>query len=106
MRKITACIFTIIRVFLVIFLCAGTASAQVQVSGKITDAKDGTPLPGITVTVKGTKTATQTSSDGTYRINVPSASSTLVITSSGYSSQEIRPEVLPPMFRWFRTAGS
>jgi len=91
MRKITACIFKTLRVFLILFLCAGAASAQTQVSGKITDAKDGTPLPGITVTLKGTKTATQTSSDGSYKINVPSANSMLIISSSGYTSQEISP---------------
>ena len=95
MRKISACIFTTFRVFLILLLVVGSAYGQSTVSGKVTDAKDGTPLPAVTVTVKGTKTATQTSSDGSFKINVPSASSTLVITSAGFSSQEITPAGSP-----------
>ncbi|GAB3912665.1 SusC/RagA family TonB-linked outer membrane protein [Mucilaginibacter boryungensis] len=42
--------------------------AQNTVSGRVTSAEDNTPLPGVTVKVKGTTTGVQTSVDGTYTI--------------------------------------
>src|SRR4030095_4245523 len=59
------------------------------VSGRVTDSKDGSGVPGVTVTPKGTKTGTQTASDGTFRIPVGSGITTLVFTSIGYTTQEV-----------------
>lgn len=59
------------------------------VTGRVTDSKDGSGVPGVTVTPKGTKTGTQTSSDGTFRISVGSGVTTLVFSSIGYTSQEV-----------------
>lgn len=72
----------------VLLLLSVAAMSQNVVSGKVTDAKDGVPVPGATVTVKGTLTSTQTAADGTFRINAPAAS-TLVFTSVGFGSKEI-----------------
>ncbi|HUR11954.1 MAG TPA: TonB-dependent receptor [Flavitalea sp.] len=67
-----------------------TVNAQNKViSGKITDSKDGSGLPGVSVTVKGSGTGVQTGGDGTFRINVPSDATTLVISSVGFTAQEI-----------------
>ncbi|MBK7884763.1 MAG: SusC/RagA family TonB-linked outer membrane protein [Chitinophagaceae bacterium] len=63
------------------------AFSQNTVTGKVTDAKDGSPVPGVTVTVKGTTTAAQTQSDGTFSLVAP-AGSTLVFTSVGFTTQE------------------
>jgi TonB-linked SusC/RagA family outer membrane protein len=63
------------------------AFSQNTITGKVTDAKDGSPLPGVTVTVKGTTTAAQTQSDGTFSLVAP-AGSTLVFTSVGFTTQE------------------
>jgi len=66
------------------------ASAQEKtVTGKITDAKDGSPVPGATVMVKGSKTGTQTKVDGTFTIKVPNAESVLVISNVGFTGQEV-----------------
>ena len=63
--------------------------AQIQVSGKVTDAS-GTELPGVSVIVKETTTGTVTNADGTFTIpNVPGSRSILVFSFIGYSSQEI-----------------
>src|SRR5687767_3802018 len=59
------------------------------VSGRVTDSKDNSGVPGVTVTPKGTKTGTQTASDGSYRISVGSGVTTLVFTSIGYATQEV-----------------
>ena len=59
------------------------------VTGRVTDSKDNTGVPGVTVTPKGTKTGTQTSADGSYRITVGPGVTTLVFTSIGYATQEV-----------------
>jgi len=63
--------------------------SQSVVTGKVTDSKDGTAVQGVTVTAKGTRTATQTSADGSFSISVPASVKSLVFTSVGFASQEI-----------------
>jgi TonB-dependent starch-binding outer membrane protein SusC len=63
--------------------------AQTVVTGKVTESKNARPLPGVTVTVKGTRTSTQTTSDGTYKISLPANAAVLVFSSVGYASQEV-----------------
>lgn len=63
--------------------------AQIQVSGKVTDAS-GTELPGVSIIVKETTTGTVTNADGTFAIpNVPGRESILVFSFIGYTSQEV-----------------
>jgi len=64
------------------------AFAQDVVSGKVTDSKDGSAIPGVSVTVKGTTRGTQTDINGTYKVNAGSGS-TLVFTFVGYSKKEV-----------------
>src|SRR6187431_2665532 len=59
-----------------------------KVSGKVND-ESGKPVSGATVTVKGTKIATATTTDGTFALNAPSGKSVLVVTSIGFSEMEI-----------------
>lgn len=72
--------------------CVFTLFAQAQtktVTGKVTDAKDGSPLVGASVLVKGSTTGTQTGADGTFKISVPSSARSLTISFSGYSSADV-----------------
>lgn len=59
------------------------------VSGKITSAEDGSPVPGVNILVKGTNTGTTTGIDGTYTLAVPATSNILVISFIGYRTVEI-----------------
>jgi iron complex outermembrane receptor protein len=71
-------------------LFAITTYAQTKtVTGKVTDAKDGSPMVGASVVAKGTKTGTQTSADGSFKLVVPSGTSKLVISSVGFASTEV-----------------
>ncbi|MEO7531832.1 MAG: TonB-dependent receptor plug domain-containing protein, partial [Sediminibacterium sp.] len=75
-----------------LFACLFVISSQAQnktVTGKVTDSKDGSGMAGASVVVKGSKTGTQTGSDGTFKLSVPASASTLVISSIGYGSQEV-----------------
>ncbi|MEZ0183607.1 SusC/RagA family TonB-linked outer membrane protein [Flavobacterium oncorhynchi] len=58
------------------------------IKGKVTDAS-GSPLPGATVLVKGTKTAVLTDFDGNFSIEMPSNSDKLVISYVGMETREI-----------------
>lgn len=65
------------------------AAQTLQVTGSITSAADGRPLPGVTVTVQGTNTATSTDDSGRYQITVPRAGSILVFQQLGMTTQQI-----------------
>lgn len=58
------------------------------VSGKVTD-EFGEPLPGLTVTIKGTTRGTVTNPDGEYRIEVDEESAVLVFSYVGYLVEEV-----------------
>ncbi|MCL2596655.1 MAG: TonB-dependent receptor [Paludibacter sp.] len=59
-----------------------------QISGRVLDNANNDPLPGVSVTQKGTQNATMTDADGNFTISV-SQNATLVITSIGYITQEV-----------------
>lgn len=68
---------------------AATLYAQQRtVTGKVTDASDGSPLPGVSVLVKGTTRGTATSSNGEYSINA-SSDEVIVFSFIGFETQEI-----------------
>lgn len=75
--------------FLFIFLLSGIsiAFAQNAIKGNVYD-KSGTPLPGVTVKVKGTQQGTQTDANGHYSINAAS-DATLEFSYIGYVAQEV-----------------
>lgn len=56
-----------------------------NIEGKVTDLKTGEPLPGVSVTVKGNRTASAvTGADGNYSIETGSDNATLVFSYLGY----------------------
>ena len=60
-----------------------------QVTGKVTDAKNGSPLAGATIKISGTKVITQSESDGTYKLKVPASANMLVVSYVGYADKEV-----------------
>ena len=76
----------------VILLLCVSQSIMAQdrvVTGRVTDSKDNSGVPGVTVTPKGSTTGTQTGPDGSFRISVGSGISILVFSSVGYATQEV-----------------
>jgi iron complex outermembrane receptor protein len=65
-----------------------SAFAQDVVTGKVTDAADGSGIPGVSVAVKGTTRGAQTDANGTYKVNAGS-NATLVFSFVGYASKEV-----------------
>lgn len=71
-------------------LCAFAFGQRQEVSGRITDADDNSPLPGANILVKGTSVGTTTDANGDYTIAVEGENPTLVFSFIGYTSQEIQ----------------
>jgi TonB-linked SusC/RagA family outer membrane protein len=66
-----------------------TILAQVrEISGRVTDADNGEPLPGVAVLIKGTTVGTITNVDGVYTLSVPADAQTLVFTYVGMKTME------------------
>jgi len=63
--------------------------ADITIKGKVLD-REGKPLPGATVIVKGTKRVATADADGNYTIIVSENDPILVFSFTGFSSQEIR----------------
>ncbi|WP_461148337.1 SusC/RagA family TonB-linked outer membrane protein [Spirosoma pulveris] len=72
-------------------LIATNVSAQQerQVTGRVTSAEDGNPLPGVSIVAKGTTRGTQTDADGNYTLSVPVNIGTLVYSFVGVVTQEV-----------------
>jgi TonB-linked SusC/RagA family outer membrane protein len=70
-----------------LILFFSVAAMAQTVTGTVTDAAN-KPLPGVTVTVKGTNRATVTNDAGSFSINA-SGTDVLVLTSVGFATQEI-----------------
>ncbi|CAL1521392.1 SusC/RagA family TonB-linked outer membrane protein [Chitinophaga sp. MM2321] len=80
------------ELLLLLFVCSSVLSAVAQtrtISGKVSDAKDGSALPGVTVVIKGTTKGVFTSGDGTYKVTNIDAGSTLIFSFVGYLNKEV-----------------
>ncbi|MCE4563115.1 SusC/RagA family TonB-linked outer membrane protein [Maribellus sp. CM-23] len=72
-----------------LFFGVSTIFAQTkQISGKVTSAEDGTPIPGVSVVVKGTTNGTTTNFDGEFTFMVPE-NETLVFSFVGMKPKEV-----------------
>lgn len=79
-----------ILLFLFLGVCFGVGQVFAQqgtVSGKVTSADDGTPLPGVSVKVKGSTSGISTDPDGRYTIKA-SSDQILVFSYIGSTSEE------------------
>lgn len=66
----------------------GLAFAQKTITGTVTGA-DGTPLPGVSIVVKGTTVGTLTDISGNYSLSIPSDAKTLLFTFIGMEAKEV-----------------
>ncbi len=59
------------------------------ITGVVTGADDGSPLPGVTVAVKGTTVGTITDANGNFQVNAPQGSEVLIFSFVGLATQEV-----------------
>lgn len=80
--------------FSVVFSICISAQAQEktapkQINGTVISATDDLPLPGVTVTIKGTNSRTATNTNGVYQLKNLKPGDVLIFTYIGFISQEI-----------------
>jgi hypothetical protein len=73
--------------FVALFLITATVLGQTKISGIIVDESN-QPLPGASISEKGTKNGTETNFDGKFTLEAKSKSGVLVISYVGYKSKE------------------
>ncbi len=64
------------------------------VTGLVTDATDGAPLPGVSVQVPGTGSGTVTDLDGRFSLTVPDEVNSLVFSYVGYGVKKLASTVV------------
>jgi len=74
---------TLFYVF-VAFLGIQWITAQTKViTGMVTSAEDGSPLPGVSIVVEGTTLGTVSDADGKYQLEIPEGAKVLVFSFIG-----------------------
>jgi TonB-linked SusC/RagA family outer membrane protein len=73
---------------LLLFIGASLFGQTIRVTGRVSDASDGSTLPGVSVVLKGTTQGTVTDINGQYELQVP-AESVLVFSFIGMRTVEI-----------------
>lgn len=81
--------FTVLLSFLMFVGFQALLAQNVQITGNVTSADDGSPLPGATVVVKGTTIGTVTNFNGDYELEVPQSATTLTFSFVGMESQDV-----------------
>jgi hypothetical protein len=62
--------------------------AQSVVSGKVTSSEDGSPLPGVSIIIKGSSKGTNTDINGDFKISA-SSSDILQVSFIGFTTNEV-----------------
>ncbi len=72
-----------------LFICALAFGQEQTISGKIMNAENDSPLPGVNIVVKGTNTGTTSDMNGEYEITIPENQNVLEFSFVGYQSKTI-----------------
>ena len=78
------------RYLTVVLMCSALLgfAQERSVSGKVTSSDDGSGIPGVNISEKGTTNGTVSDADGNFTISV-GANATLIFSFVGYTSQEV-----------------
>lgn len=69
---------------------------QKQLSGQVVDASDGSPLPGVSIVIKGTKKGVASDANGRYQLSV-NEQDTLVFSSVGFECKTLIAKGISPI---------
>src|SRR5947207_9439311 len=81
--KVTKLLLLLVGLLTSVFLFG-----QTTITGKITDAKTGLPIPGVSVKIKATRSGAVTNDNGVFTIKA-APTDVLEITAIGYSSTKV-----------------
>ncbi|WP_353138589.1 TonB-dependent receptor [Pseudopedobacter sp.] len=75
--------------FILLFVTTTVLAQERTITGTVTSAEDGLPLPGVAVSVKGSASGTQTNVNGQYSIKTSVSNPVLVFSFIGTKTQEL-----------------
>jgi iron complex outermembrane recepter protein len=73
---------------IILLLVIGTPAFAQSITGRVTTATDGQPLPGVSILVKGTTSGSTTDTDGKFSVAAPK-NGVLVFSYIGYKTKEV-----------------
>ncbi len=79
----------LLMMVMTLFIVNSLFAQTKTITGKVTDADDASPLPGVNVFILGTSTGVITNMEGNYQITVSDDNRILVFSYIGYEKQEI-----------------
>jgi TonB-linked SusC/RagA family outer membrane protein len=85
-----SCVHAAVALLLCLVVLPFCAFSQKLISGKVLSAKDQSPVPGVSVLVKGTNLGTSTNADGLFAINAKKGD---VLNLSGINIKETQVEI-------------
>ncbi len=65
------------------------AQNSITIQGKVTDASEGSPVPGVNILIKGTANGTTSDGNGSYTLSVM-PTDVLIVSSIGFKTQEVQ----------------
>jgi TonB-dependent starch-binding outer membrane protein SusC len=74
---------------LLLFVAQTLLAQNREITGRVTDSKDGAPVAGASVQPKGSNQGVSTGADGNFSISVAPNVTALVVSSVGYAEQEV-----------------
>ncbi len=80
---------TILTLFFALLLSVAATAQDRTVTGTVSDKTDGTTMPGVTIRIKDNGGGASTGADGSFSIQVPAKATTLIFSSTGYTTVEI-----------------
>jgi len=72
----------------VLSILSGMTQTRV-IAGKVSSSEDGSPIPGVSVSVKGTTMGTTSDVNGLYSLTIPTSAKTLVFSFVGMKRMEV-----------------
>lgn len=81
--------FKLFYTFLLSWICIFMSAQQLTITGTVTDSKDGSPMPGVNVTIENTLQGTVTNIDGKFSIKSNSPEASLIFSFIGYTTKKV-----------------
>ncbi|OIN58992.1 SusC/RagA family TonB-linked outer membrane protein [Arsenicibacter rosenii] len=81
--------FLLVSLLFVCCLWVPSWAQDRKISGKVLSSEDGSPMPGVSVVLKGTTKGTNTDAQGAYTLMVPAGGGKLIFSFVGSATQEV-----------------
>src|ERR1700744_586468 len=75
--------------FLLCLFALPVMAQNIVVTGKVTDSKDGSPIPGVSIVAKGSTAGTVTDVNGLFKLSLSSSVTSISVSFVGYNKKDV-----------------